>query len=136
MKGEKLYTLIKDITKVRVSLEGKTMYGYKPAEDGRVEYNWYGRKIVHQPKPERWIWLSDGNEKYLIQNDNKYDWKEREFLLKEHVIDVETKKVTKKPYVTVQINNENWVTLDYFDTNEEALKFGQKILDLRTGEFI
>jgi hypothetical protein len=136
MTGEKIYTLIDDITKVRVSLITQTNFAYKPAESERVVKNWYGKKVIHPPKPERWIFLYDNNEKYLTLHDNEYDWKTRKHFGREYSIDEQTKKVTKRPYVMVELKSKEWITLDYFDTNEEALKFGQKILNLRPGKFI
>lgn len=139
MKSNKIYTLLNDITKIRVIDEYVVKMVYLSEEPAKIESSFLGlikRKV--EAKPERWIFMyEDTEEETRRKHDTISNWRTRDFVSsKEYRLGDTTKTVYKKAYVSVEINNKYWEILEYFDSNEEAREFGQTILDLRRGEFV
>jgi hypothetical protein len=139
MKSDKLYALLKDITKIKVIETQPIKMLYLKGESKRVEYRFFGLiKTVIPAKPDRFLPMHGESEDYAIRRyDNENYWRTFEdFKLKEYRLDEITKSVYKKAYVSVELKNQCWEILEYFDSTDEAKEFAQKILDLRPGEFV
>lgn len=139
MKSNKLYTLLNDITKIKVTEMEPVKMLYLKEESERVEYRFFGLvRTVIPAKPNRFIPTYGNSEDYAIRRyDNVSYWRTfDDFKLKEYKVDEISKTVFRRAYVSVELNNKEWQTLEYFDSNDEAIEFGQAILDLRPGEFV